>query len=111
MNKIALVVLLVMACSGQVRKRSPITEVAEKIPKVPVVITIKKVEGEKVYFEPLIAPTFYGILQGTPSDKKISHCVATAEPVGKMADGGDLINLVLECEGGVRIVLQGVDFF
>jgi hypothetical protein len=81
---------------------------ASKPPKVPVTISIRKAENGVVYFQPMIAPMFYGVMEGQSKDK-ISKCYATEEPVAELKDGGIATNLVLEC-GTARIVVKGVDF-
>jgi hypothetical protein len=81
---------------------------AKKAPRIPVMISIRRTDGNTVYFQPMIAPLFYGVLHGK-SKEKIGKCYASQEPVAELKDGGEVTNLVLEC-GESKIIVQGVDF-
>jgi hypothetical protein len=80
----------------------------KKQPRIPVMISVKHIENGEIYFQPMIAPMFEGLLTGETKGK-ISKCYATQEPVAELKDGGVVTNLVLECEGA-KITVKGVDF-
>jgi hypothetical protein len=83
---------------------------ADKKPaRVPVTISVRHIANNEIYFQPMIAPTFEGLLVGTPKGK-ISKCFATMAPVAELKDGGLIQNLVLDCGDGVQIFVKAVDF-
>lgn len=113
MRKIAFFALLLVTQSlGQEQHKTgkpSIIEVGEKTPDIPVVISIQKVDKGMVYFQPIVAPQFYGQLTGK-AEEKITHCHATLEPIAKLVGGGNMDTLVFNCEGSVKIIIEGVNF-